>query len=98
MLRNFTIYHRYPVPQEYNEMVDFTLKKWKYLEKEFGTYREGFKNLKDKMRTHFKNKRGRMGLVILEVKAKREICGKRKGGSAGNGLTDFSKVCVICWV
>ena len=33
MLRN-----RYPVPQEYNEMVDFILRKWKYLEKEFGTY------------------------------------------------------------
>ena len=29
MLRNYTIYHRYPVSQEYNEMVDFILRKWK---------------------------------------------------------------------
>ena len=36
-----------------------------------------------------------MGLDIPEVKAKREIYGKRKGGSAGNGLTDFKKVCVM---
>ena len=47
------------------------------------------------MRTNFKNKWGRMGLDIPEVKAKREIYGKRKGGSAGNGLTDFKKVCVM---
>ena len=47
------------------------------------------------MRTHFKNKRGRMGLDIPEVKAKREIYGKRKGGSASNGLTDFKRVCVM---
>ena len=59
MLRN-----RYPVPQEYNEMVDFILRKWKYLEKEFGTYWDGLKNLKNKMRTHFKNKTERMGLDI----------------------------------
>ena len=95
MLRNYTFYHRYPVPQEYNEMVDFILRKWKYLEKEFGTYRDGFNIWKDQRRTHFKNKRGRMGLDIPEVKAKREIYGKRKGGSAGNGLTDFKRVCVM---
>ena len=76
-------------------MVDFILKKWKYLEKEFGTYRDGFKNWKDKIRPHFKNKRGRMGLDISEVKAKRQIYGKRKGSSAGNGLTDFKKVCIM---
>ena len=76
-------------------MVNFVLRKWKYLEKEFGTYRDGFKNWKDKMRTHFKNKRGRMGMDILEVKAKTELYGKRKGGSAGNDLTDFKKVCVM---
>ena len=95
MLRNYTFYHRYPVPQEYNEMVGFILRKWKYLEKEFGTYRDGFNNWKDKMPTHLKNKRGRMGLDIPEVKAKREIYGKRIGGSAGNGLTDFKRVCVM---
>ena len=96
MLRNYTtIYHRYPVPQECNEMVDFVLRKWKYLEKEFGTCRYGFKNWKDKMWTHFINKRGRMGLDIRGVKAKREIYGKRNGGSAGNGLTDFKKVCIM---
>ena len=33
-----------------------------------------------------------MGLDIPEVKAKREIYGKRKGGSAGNGLTDFKQI------
>ena len=44
---NYTIYHRYSVSQEYNEMVDFILRKWKYLEKEFGTYQDGFKNWKD---------------------------------------------------
>ena len=49
MLRNYTFYHRYPVPQEYNNMVGFILRKWKYLEKEFGTYRDGFNNWKDKM-------------------------------------------------
>ena len=47
------------------------------------------------MQTHFKNKRGRMKLDIPEVKAKREIYGKRKGSSAGKGLTDFKKVCVM---
>ena len=78
VLRHYAIYHRYPLPQEYNEMVDFILRKWRYLEKEFGTYRNGFKNWKDKMRTHFKNKRGRMGLDVPEVKAKGEIYGKRK--------------------
>ena len=36
-----------------------------------------------------------MGLDIPEVKTKREIYAKRKGGSAGNGLTDFKKVCVM---
>ena len=36
-----------------------------------------------------------MGLDIPEVKTKREIYGKRKGGSAGNGMTDFKKVCVM---
>ena len=36
-----------------------------------------------------------MGLDIPEVKAEREIYGKRKEGSAGNGLTDFKKVCVM---
>ena len=79
-------------------MVDFILRKSKYLEKEFetyGTYQDGFKNWKDKIRTHFKSKRGRMGLDIPEVKAKRELYGKRKGGSAGNGLTDFKKVCAM---
>ena len=30
-------------------------------------------------------------------KTKREIYGKRKGGSEGNGLTDFKKVCAV-WV
>ena len=70
-------------------MVNFVLRKWKYLAKEFGTYRDGFKNWKDKMRTHFKNKRGRMGLDIPEIKTNREIYGKRKAGSADNGLTDF---------
>ena len=34
-----------------------------------------------------------MGLDIPEVKAKKEIYGKRKGGSASNGLTDFKRVC-----
>ena len=38
-----------------------------------------------------------MGLDIPEIKAKREIYGKRKRGSAGNGLTDFKKVCAM-WV
>ena len=76
-------------------MVGFILRKWKYLEKEFGTYRDGFNNWKDKMRAHFKNKRGRKGLDIPEVKAKREIYGARKGHSAGNGLTDFKRVCVM---
>ena len=37
----------------------------------------------------------RMGLDILEVKPKREIYGKKKGSSAGNGLTDFKQVCVM---
>ena len=36
-----------------------------------------------------------MKLDIPEVKAKREIYGKRKGSSAGKGLTDFKKVCVM---
>ena len=36
-----------------------------------------------------------MGLDILEVKPKREIYGKKKGNSAGNGLTDFKQVCVM---
>ena len=36
-----------------------------------------------------------MGLDIPEVKAKRKIYDKRKGGSVGNGLTDFKKVCVM---
>ena len=54
VLRNQTIYHRYLVSQENNEMVDFILRKWTYLEKEFRTYRDGFKNWKDKMRTHSK--------------------------------------------
>ena len=36
-----------------------------------------------------------MGLDIPEVKTKREIYGKRKRGSAGNGLTDFKNVCVM---
>ena len=54
-------------------MIGFILRKWRYLEKEFGTYRDGFNNWKDKMRTHFKNKRGRMGSDIPEVTAKREI-------------------------
>ena len=44
VLRNYTIYHTYPISQEYNEMVHFTLRKFKYLEKEFGTYQNGFKN------------------------------------------------------
>ena len=47
------------------------------------------------MWTHSKNKMGRMGLDIPEINAKREIYGKRKGGSGGNCLTDFKKVCVI---
>lgn len=38
-----------------------------------------------------------MRLNILEVKAKREIYGKRNGSSAGNRLTDFKKVCVM-WI
>ena len=46
------------------------------------------------MQTQFKNKWGRMGLD-MEVKAKREIYGKRKGSSAVKGLTDFKKVCVM---
>ena len=76
-------------------MVDFILGKWTYLEKEFGTYRDGFKNWKDRMQTHFKIKRGIMGLDIPEVKAKREIYDKRKRSSGGNGLTDFKKVSVM---
>ena len=36
-----------------------------------------------------------MELDIPEVKAKREIYGKRKGSSAGKGLIDFKKVCVM---
>ena len=36
-----------------------------------------------------------MGLDIPEVKTKREVYGKRKGCSAGNGQTDFKKVCVM---
>ena len=48
-----------------------------------------FKNWKDKMQTHFKKKSGRIGLHIPEVKAKRDIYGKTKEGSAGNGLTHF---------
>ena len=32
---------------------------------------------------------------ISEVKAKRKRYAKIKGSSAGNGLTDFSKVCVM---
>ena len=77
-------------------MVDFILRKWTYLEKEFRTYRDGFKNWKDKMRTHFKNKRGTTDwLDIPEVKTKRERYAKTKGSSAGNGLTDFKKVCVM---
>ena len=36
-----------------------------------------------------------MALDIPEIKAKREIYGKRKGSSAGKGLTDFKKVCVM---
>ena len=43
------------------------------------------------MQTQFKNKWGRMGLDIPEVKAEREIYGKRKGSSAGKGPTDFKK-------
>ena len=34
MLTNYTIYCRYPVLQKYNEMVDFILRKWTYLERE----------------------------------------------------------------
>ena len=34
MLRNYTFYHKYPVPQEYNELVGFILRKCKYLEKD----------------------------------------------------------------
>ena len=59
-------------------MVDFTLRKWTYVKKEFGTYRDGFKNWKDKMRTHFKNKRGRMELDILEIKAKKRNIWQKK--------------------
>ena len=43
----------------------------------------------DKMNTHFKTKRGRMGLDIPQIKAKRKIYDKRKAGSDGNGSTDF---------
>ena len=89
MLRNYTFYHEYPVSQEYNEMVDFISRKWTYLEKEFGKHQDGFESWKDKMWTHLKNKRGRMGLNIPEVKAKRELHGKRKGSSVGNDLRDF---------
>ena len=49
------------------------------------------------MRTHFKNEKGRMGFDIPEIKTKREINGKRKGGFAGNGVADFKKFCVM-WV
>ena len=59
-------------------MVDFILKKWKYIGKKFGTYRDRLKNWKDRMRTHFKKKSGRIGLHIPEVKTKREIYGKTK--------------------
>ena len=41
------------------------------------------------MWTHFKKKSERIGLHIPEVKTKREIYGKTKEGSAGNGLTYF---------
>ena len=43
-LKNYTIYHTYLIPQEYNEMVHFTLRKFKCLEKKFGTYQDSFKN------------------------------------------------------
>ena len=46
------------------------------------------------MRKLFKNKKGRMGLDIPEIKAKRDINGKRKRDFADNGLIDFKKVCV----
>ena len=65
------------------------LRKWKYIEKKFGAYRDRLKNWKDKMWTHFKKKSERIGLHIPEVKTKREIYGKTKEGSAGNGLTYF---------
>ena len=57
-------------------MADFILRKWKYHKKEFGTYRDGFKNWKDKMRADFTIKMGRMRLDIPEVKAKIEIYSK----------------------
>lgn len=43
------------------------------------------------MWTYVKNKRGRMGLDIPKVKAKTEMYGKRKAGSASNGPTDFKR-------
>ena len=53
-------------------MVDFILRKWEYLKKEFETYRDGFNNSKDKIRTYFKKKRGRIRLDIPEVKKAKE--------------------------
>ena len=47
------------------------------------------------MRTPFKNEKGRMGFNILEVKAKREVYGKQKEGSASNALANFKQVCVM---
>ena len=75
-------------------MVDFILRKWKYLGKDFRPYRDGYKSFKDNMCTYFKHKRGRMELAIPEVKAKKEIYGKKKG-SAGNGPIDLKKVCLM---
>ena len=59
-------------------MVYFILRKWKYFETKFRIYQYGFKNWKDKMRTHFKNRRGRMGLDIPEERPKEKYMVKEK--------------------
>ena len=44
----------------------------------FRIYQHGFKNWKDKMRTHFKNRRGKMGLDIPDERPKEKYMVKEK--------------------